>query len=247
MDFLLWIALIGVIVFLLGLVYSKLTTAKAKQPAASIIPPATAVTPKSKEPEKKPAPAAPVKASPSKQERAAQPVIKTPAAIETTKATQKIVPDAEPVGPAHNPVVHIASKAAEANPAEAVAAPSPAAETPAPPAPSEPERLRKPRQDKADDLTQITGIGNAIQAKLYNAGIFHYDQLTDLNADQITWLNRTTGFAGRAERENWIAQAKKLMSKAAAATEAPKRAVKKTTKPAAVKAKSKPAKKTEKA
>lgn len=246
MDFLLWIALIGVIVFLLGLIYSKLTTAKAKQPAASIIPPATAVTPKSKEPEKKPAPAAPVKTSPSKQERAAQPVIKTPAATETTEATQKIVPDAEPVGPAHSPVVHIASKAAETNPAEAVAAPSPVAETPAPPAPSEPERLRKPRQDKVDDLTQITGIGNAIQAKLYNAGIFHYDQLTDLNADQITWLNRTTGFAGRAERENWVAQAKKLMSKAAA-TEAPKRAVKKATKPAAVKTKSKPAKKTEKA
>ncbi|RBO98755.1 hypothetical protein [Pseudochrobactrum asaccharolyticum] len=258
MEFLLWIALAGVIVFLLGLLYSKVNSSKAKQPAANTIPPA-------KSSESVPAPAdktAAAKTPPALSSiKMVVPQEKTDAKTKPTapakeaQVTKKIIPAAEPVGPAHSkPVVNALS--AEANTTALAACDEPATKVtpvsePEPELiaeqvlPTEPELLKKPRNGTADDLTLINGIGKAIQNKLFAIGIFHYDQLADLNELQISWLNRSTGFAGRAERENWCAQAKKLIAKSAPApSTVAKRAVKKATKSTTT-AKSKTAKKTE--
>ena len=245
MDFLLWIALIGVIVFLLGLFYSKFNSAKAKQPAARTISPAispvTTASSQNKVTEHKSSPAP----EPAK---VVEPAKNTQTDIEKTVPSkdivtaQKNIPDAEPVGPAQNntkpaiapdPAQETAPAAKDSEAPDTVVVAAPA---------TEPERLKKPRNDQADDLTKITGIGKSIQAKLYDAGIFHYDQLANLNTDQTVWLNRIIGFAGRAERENWAGQAKKLANKVSApAAETTKRTAKTTAKSSVkTKAKAKP-------
>lgn len=255
MDYLLWIALAGVIVFLLSLLYSKLISPNTKQPATHTIPPAKSPPPVKATSEKDvqikapPAPPSIKMVVPETKQTDAGRQLEQAAPV---KAQEKIIPAAEPVGPAHSKPVttaatpliapipvkseelHIENTQPPASEPETIAVPQPA---------TEPELLKKPRQGSADDLTLINGIGKAIQNKLFAVGIFHYDQLADLNELQIGWLNRSTGFAGRAERENWCAQAKKLMAKSTTApSTAAKRTMKKPTKPT-TKAKPKTAKK----
>ncbi|MGQ5717881.1 hypothetical protein [Pseudochrobactrum asaccharolyticum] len=256
MDYLLWIALAGVIVFLLGLLYSKFISPNTKQPATHTIPPAKSPAPvkaaseKATQPIASPAPPPIKMVVPEAKQTDAR---KQPEQAVPVKAQEKIIPAAEPVGPAHSkpitttaPLIvpipakseklHIENTTPLASEPETIAVPQPA---------TEPDLLKKPRNGTADDLTLINGIGKAIQNKLFAIGIFHYDQLADLNELQIGWLNRSTGFTGRAERENWRAQAKKLMAKSAPApSTAAKRTVKKATKPT-TKAKPKTVKKTE--
>ncbi|MBX8801058.1 hypothetical protein HBA92_09855 [Ochrobactrum sp. MR28] len=258
MEFLLWIALAGVIVFLLGLLYSKVNSSKAKQPAANTIPPAksseSAPTPADKTVAAKtpPAPSSIKMVVPQEKTEAKT---KPTAPAKEAQVTKKIIPVAEPVGPAHSkPVVNALS--AEANTTAPAISEEPATKVtplsePEPELiaeqvlPTEPEFLKKPRNGTADDLTLISGIGKAIQDKLFKIGIFHYDQLADLNEVQTNWLNQSIGFAGRMERENWGVQAKKLMAKSATVpSTAAKRTVKKATRPT-TKAKPKTAKKTE--
>jgi len=256
MDFLLWIALAGVIVFLLGLLYSKFISPNSKQPATHTIPPAKSPVPvkaASKKPAQTKTPPAPPSIKMVVPETKQADAGKQPEQTTPVKAQEKIIPAAEPVGPAHSkpsvtPAALMAPKPVKneeqqventtplASEPETIAVPQPA---------TEPDLLKKPRNGNADDLTLISGIGKAIQNKLFAIGIYHYDQLADLNELQIDWLNRSTGFAGRAERENWCAQAKKLMAKSTTApSTAAKRTVKKATKPT-TKPKPKTVKKTE--
>lgn len=129
-------------------------------------------------------------------------------------AAAKIVPDAEPVGPAQNviPLSESAVKSAKISaktksPPKTKDKPVAVVEKPK----TKPDILKAPRDGKADDLTKIKGIGVAIQKKLNNAGIFHLDQLIDLNAEQQKWLGEQINFRGRVEREEWVAQAKKIL------------------------------------
>ena len=256
MDYLLWIALAGVIVFLLGLLYSKFISPNTKQTATHTIPPAKSPAPvkaaseKAAQPKASPAPPSIKMVVPEAEQADAGEQSEQAAPV---KAQEKIIPAAEPVGPAHSkpitttaPLIvpipakseklHIENTTPLASEPETIAVPQPA---------TEPDLLKKPRNGTADDLTLINGIGKAIQNKLFAIGIFHYDQLADLNELQIGWLNQSIGFAGRMERENWGVQAKKLMAKSAPApSTVAKRAVKKATKPT-TKAKPKTVKKTE--
>ncbi len=259
MDYLLWIALAGVIVFLLGLLYSKVNSSKAKQPAANTIPPAksseSVPTPADKTVAAKtpPAPSSIKMVVPQEKTEAKT---KPTAPAKETQPVKKIIPAAEPVGsapsiPAANAASIEAKTIAPAISKEPIASEVTPVSEPEPELiaeqvlPTEPDLLKKPRNGTADDLTLISGIGKAIQDKLFKLGIFHYDQLADLNEVQSDWFNRSIGFAGRMERENWGAQAKKLMAKSAPApSTAAKRTVKKTTKPT-TKAKPKTAQKTE--
>lgn len=61
-----------------------------------------------------------------------------------------------------------------------------------------------------DDLTAIWGIGEVNQTRLNEIGIYHYDQISNWTADVIEAVNGLLGFKGRIEREQWVAQAKKL-------------------------------------
>ena len=75
---------------------------------------------------------------------------------------------------------------------------------------SRPKALKKPRKDKPDDLKKISGIGPANEEKLHNLGIYHYDQIAQWGRPEIRWVGQFLSFAGRIDREDWVAQAKAL-------------------------------------
>lgn len=93
-----------------------------------------------------------------------------------------------------------------------------AAEAPKPKraAPKQPEtdglgRLASPIGE-ADDLTQINGVGPALQKRLTEAGIFHFWQIAALSDDQIVRLELDISFVGRIQTQDWRAQAGELLT-----------------------------------
>ncbi len=69
---------------------------------------------------------------------------------------------------------------------------------------------------EADDLKRITGVSPKLEQKLNDAGVFHFWQLADLDAESLSLLDRKLKTKGQIEREGWIAQAKKLVEASAA-------------------------------
>jgi small subunit ribosomal protein S2 len=69
---------------------------------------------------------------------------------------------------------------------------------------------------EADDLKRIKGISEKLEQKLNDAGVFHYWQIADLDAENLALLDRKLKTKGQIEQENWVAQAKKLVEAAAA-------------------------------
>jgi small subunit ribosomal protein S2 len=67
-----------------------------------------------------------------------------------------------------------------------------------------------------DDLKRITGITGKLEQRLNDAGVFHYWQLADLDAEQTKALDRKLRLKGQVENEKWSEQAKKLVESAAA-------------------------------
>ncbi len=64
-----------------------------------------------------------------------------------------------------------------------------------------------------DDLTQIGGVGPFIQQQLYDAGIYSYEQISQFDKAQIENITREIGyFPGRIEKDDWVGQAKALMT-----------------------------------
>ncbi len=97
--------------------------------------------------------------------------------------------------------------AAEAPPAEVL---------PAEPAkPADFRGIDAPRGEP-DDLKRITGILPKTEQRLNDAGVFHYWQIADLDAEQMAALDRQLKLKGQIEKEEWIAQAKKLVEATAA-------------------------------
>ena len=60
----------------------------------------------------------------------------------------------------------------------------------------------------ADDLKRITGSRPKLGKKLNEAGIFHYWQLADLDADSRQGARRRLRLNGQIEADGWIAQAR---------------------------------------
>jgi len=73
-----------------------------------------------------------------------------------------------------------------------------------------PATLSAARGGKADNLTLIDGVGNAIEKKMFKLGVFHFDQVAKMNKSELVWLGNAVGFPGRPERENWAGEAKTL-------------------------------------
>lgn len=74
-----------------------------------------------------------------------------------------------------------------------------------------PELLKKPRTGKGDDLKLIWGVGPALERMLQKMGIWHFDQIAAWTASELKWVDsRLEGFKGRARRDEWIKQSKKL-------------------------------------
>ena len=104
-----------------------------------------------------------------------------------------------------------AAKSATA-PVAKPAAPKAKANTPVAPAkPKKPKALKAPRKSGADDLKLIKGVGPKLEALLHSLGFFHFDQVAGWTEAELAWVDENLeGFKGRATREEWVAQAKKL-------------------------------------
>ncbi|KRE12791.1 hypothetical protein ASE66_20075 [Bosea sp. Root483D1] len=109
------------------------------------------------------------------------------------------------------------SKAIKDNPAEGTAEKAPAAKAApvAEPAPavaeSKPQLLTAARGGKGDDLELIWGVGPRLGKMLNEMGVWHFDQVAAWTPAELAWVDaRLTGFKGRAVRDDWISQAKKL-------------------------------------
>ena len=74
-----------------------------------------------------------------------------------------------------------------------------------------PELLKKPRTGKGDDLKLIWGVGPALEKMLQKMGVWHFDQIAAWSPAELNWVDsRLEGFKGRAKRDEWIKQSKKL-------------------------------------
>ncbi len=70
----------------------------------------------------------------------------------------------------------------------------------------------KAANNNGEKLTDINGIGPVIAQKLNDAGVTTFQQIADFTAEQIAEIDEKLNFKGRIEREEWVAQAKKLTS-----------------------------------
>ncbi|MBS0234005.1 MAG: 30S ribosomal protein S2 [Proteobacteria bacterium] len=73
--------------------------------------------------------------------------------------------------------------------------------------------IEAPRGE-ADDLKRIHGITAKIEQRLNDAGVYHFWQIADLDADYTEALDRQLKLKGQIAKEDWVAQAKKLVEAA---------------------------------
>lgn len=105
-----------------------------------------------------------------------------------------------------------------ASPAATVAKPAPKApaKPKAKPAPKTPQpQLLKAPKGKADDLTNIKGIGPKLSATLNDLGVFHFSQIASWTPENCDWIDDKLAFKGRVQREAWVEQARSLVKDAA--------------------------------
>jgi small subunit ribosomal protein S2 len=69
---------------------------------------------------------------------------------------------------------------------------------------------------EADDLKRLPGINGKLEQRLNDAGVYHYWQVADLDAENLEALDRTLNLKGRITRDGWVAAAKKLSEAEAA-------------------------------
>ncbi|MGB7267903.1 MAG: NADH-quinone oxidoreductase subunit NuoE [Albidovulum sp.] len=110
---------------------------------------------------------------------------------------------------AAKPAAKSAVKPATAKPAKAVKAVKPAAAAPA--KPKKPRALKAPRKGGADDLKLIKGVGPKLEKLLHSLGFFHFDQVAGWSEAELNWVDdNLEGFKGRASRDKWSEQARRL-------------------------------------
>jgi NADH-quinone oxidoreductase subunit E len=91
--------------------------------------------------------------------------------------------------------------------------PQPAAMPVAAPGDGAPELHASPKGGKADDLELIWGVGPKLRELLNKMGVWHFHQVASWTETEIRWVDaRLEDFKGRIERDDWIAQARKLAS-----------------------------------
>ena len=73
-----------------------------------------------------------------------------------------------------------------------------------------PSGLPTARNDKADDLKLIKGVGRQNEGRLHGLGIWHFEQIAAWTAENVEWVGSYLAFPGRIEREDWVGQAKVL-------------------------------------
>ena len=74
----------------------------------------------------------------------------------------------------------------------------------------EPQRLDAP-QGEADDLELIWGVGPKLGVMLNEMGFYHFWQIAQWGDEELNWVDRRlTGFKGRARRDKWVDQSRKM-------------------------------------
>ena len=68
---------------------------------------------------------------------------------------------------------------------------------------------------EADDLKRITGITGKLEQRLNDAGVYHFWQISDLDADSTLALDRLLKLKGQIAKDGWAAQAKKFVDEKA--------------------------------
>lgn len=69
---------------------------------------------------------------------------------------------------------------------------------------------------EADDLKRIPGIDGKLEQRLNDAGVFHFWQIADLDAELAGALDKQLRLNGKIAAEKWQIEAKKLVDAAAA-------------------------------
>lgn len=72
-----------------------------------------------------------------------------------------------------------------------------------------PPKIKKPA--KPDDLKRISGVGPKLEGVLNGLGIYKFEQISKWKKAEREWVDGYLKFKGRIDRDNWVAQAKKLM------------------------------------
>ena len=62
----------------------------------------------------------------------------------------------------------------------------------------------------ADELKKLPGVSGAIEKRLNDLGVFHYWQLTELDAEDAHKIGEEVGLPGRVD--GWIAKAKEFVA-----------------------------------
>jgi small subunit ribosomal protein S2 len=61
-----------------------------------------------------------------------------------------------------------------------------------------------------DDLKKITGVGPVLERKLNALGITRFDQIAAFTTEDLAKVDELLNFKGRAERDDWVGQARGL-------------------------------------
>jgi large subunit ribosomal protein L19 len=78
--------------------------------------------------------------------------------------------------------------------------------------------FKKPKGE-ADDLTQINGIDANLAARLKQLNLFKYEQIANFSDEDIGNVEGALSIDGRIEKQDWIGQARALLTAAEAPAE----------------------------
>jgi large subunit ribosomal protein L19 len=78
--------------------------------------------------------------------------------------------------------------------------------------------FKKPKGE-ADDLTQITGIDANLAARLKQLNLYKYEQIANFSDEDIGNVEGALNIDGRIEKQDWIGQARALLTAAEAPAE----------------------------
>lgn len=64
--------------------------------------------------------------------------------------------------------------------------------------------------ENIDDLKRIKGVGPVIEKTLNSLGVYQFEQISQWNDDNTSWIENFLAFPGRIAREEWVSQSKTL-------------------------------------
>lgn len=73
-----------------------------------------------------------------------------------------------------------------------------------------PASLLASRPAQIDDLKDIKGVAEKLEALLHSLGIYTFRQVANFSATDIAWVDTKLKFRGRIVRDRWVAQARAL-------------------------------------